>query len=215
MTKSRLGYRLSIADAILAFLYLVTVLGILLFDQFPPSPPYQRAAGWVVLVSAPLLIWLWVIIYEAMPAEKHILSLGSLCMMIIFGTLACLNRYVSLTVIPQAQAIGKTDGLDWFQIYSWPSIMAAVEYLAWGFFLGLAFICLAPAFGNGKLERFIFWTLIISGIFCLAAALGQVLHNIPLSMIGFLGWGPGLIIILLLLAKWFNQQEPVISTGGK
>jgi hypothetical protein len=58
MTKFRLGYWLSIANAILAILYLVTVLGILLFDQFPPSPPYQCAAGWVVLVSATVLLWL-------------------------------------------------------------------------------------------------------------------------------------------------------------
>ena len=215
MTKFRLGYWLSTANAILAIIYLLTVLGILLFDQFPPSLPYQSGAGWEILASAPLLIWLWVVIYETVPAEKHILCLGSLSMMIIFGTLTSLNRYVSLTVIPQAQAIGKTDGLDWFQTYNWPSVMAAVEYLAWGFFLGLAFICLAPVFKKTSLERFIFGTLIVSGIFCLMAALGLVIDCSLLTMLGFFAWGPGLITILLLLARWFKQQESVFSNGGK
>jgi hypothetical protein len=212
MTKYRLGYWLSSAALFLAIVYLFAVLAIILFDKMPPGEPYQSLVSVVTLGSVPVLVWLWVVIHETVPADKHLFSLGSLVMMIIFGTLTSLNRYVSLTVIPQAMALGKTEGLGWFQPYGWPSIMAAMEVLAWGFYLGLAFFCLAPAFGKGKLERLIYWTLIVSGVFCLAAALGQVLNNPLLNMLGIAAWGPGLVILLGLLMAWFRQQEKVLRT---
>jgi hypothetical protein len=213
MTKYRLGYWLSSIALILTVVYLCTVLAILLFDKIPPGEPYQSLVSLITLVSVPVLIWLWVIIYASTEPEKHIFSLGSLALMIIFGTLTSLNRYVSLTVIPQALALGKTEGMSWFQPYGWPSIMAAMEVLAWGFYLGLAFFCLAPAFYEGKTERWIFWTLIISGVFCLAAALGQVLNSPLLNMLGIVAWGPGLIILLLLLMRWFRQLSNSQSVG--
>jgi hypothetical protein len=207
MTKYRLGYWLSVIGIILAFLYLLAVLAILLFDKMPPGELYQSLVSTVTLVSVPVLVWLWVIIHESTEPEKHLYSLGSLVFMVIFGTLTSINRYVSLTVIPQALAQGKTEGLSWFQPHSWPSIMAAMEVLAWGFYLGLAFFCLAPAFSRGKIERRIFWTLVVSGVFCFAAALGQVLNSPLLNILGIVAWGPGLITLLILLARWFKEIE--------
>lgn len=91
--------------------------------------------------------------------------------------------------------------------YGWPSIMAAMEVLAWGFFLGLAFLFLAPVFRKGKLELAIFWTLIISGIFSLVAVLGQVMNSTVLNMLGIIAWGPGLIVLFSLLASWFRKSK--------
>jgi hypothetical protein len=207
VTRNRLGYWLSVIALTLAVGYLLAVLAIILFDRMPPSATYQNLVSVITLVSVPVLLWLWVIIHETLPADKHLFSLGSLVMLTIFGTLTSINRYVALTVIPQALALGKIEGIGWFQPYGWPSIMAAVEVLAWGFYLGLAFFCLAPAFVKGKLERFIFWTLIISGVLCLLAALGQVLNSTWLNMLGILAWGPGLITLFILLARWFKETE--------
>jgi hypothetical protein len=207
MTRNRLGYWLSVISLILAVGYLLAVLAIILFDRMPPSASYQNLVSVITLVSVPVLLWLWVTIHETLPADKHLFSLGSLVMMTIFGVLTSINRYVSLTVVPQALAQGKTEGLGWFQPYGWPSIMAAMEVLAWGFYLGLAFFCLAPAFVKEKLERLIFWTLIISGVLCLLAVLGQVLNSAWLNILGILAWGPGLIMLLILLARLFKETE--------
>jgi hypothetical protein len=35
--------------------------------------------------------------------------------MVIFGALTSLKRYVSLTVVPQATLLGKTEGFSWFE----------------------------------------------------------------------------------------------------
>jgi hypothetical protein len=103
--------------------------------------------------------------------------------------------------------MGITDGLNWFMPYGWPSIMAAMDVLAWGFFLGLAFLFLTPVFRRGKLELAIFWTLILSGVFALLAVLGQALNSVPLNLLGILAWGPGLIVLFILLAFWFKNLE--------
>jgi hypothetical protein len=104
--------------------------------------------------------------------------------------------------------MGVTDGLNWFMPYGWPSIMAAMEVLAWGFFLGLAFLFLAPVFRNGRLELAIFWILIISGVFSLIAMIGQMVNSVLLNMLGIVAWGPGLILIFSLLALWFKKSKP-------
>jgi hypothetical protein len=205
MASWRYGYWLSIIAVVLAAAYLLGVLAILLFDTFPPGEPFQSFIGAVTLLSVPVLVVLWVALRQALPADKRIFGTASLALIVIFGTLTSINRYVSLTVVPQALQKGQTEGLAWFQPYAWPSIMAAMEVLAWGFYLGLALLCLAPAFSRGRLERAIFWVLIVSGGLCLLAGLGQVLNNAALGMMGIVAWGPGLIILLALLAVWFKH----------
>jgi hypothetical protein len=207
MYKYRIGYWFSVLGAVLAIAYFLAIIAVILFDSFPPHDPYQSIISVISLISVPILVFLWVVISECSNPEKRIFTHGSLALMIIFGGLTSINRYVSLTIIPQAVQLGKTTGLEWFQPYGWPSIMAAIEVLAWGFYLGLALLCLAPAFSSGMIEKTIFWTLILSGIFCLVATFGQVLNIALLNILGVLAWGPGLIILLSMLAKWFKVKE--------
>ena len=174
MIKVRSGYWLSIIGAGLSVAYLLGIIAAMLFDSIPPHEPYQTIISAVSLISVPIFVLLWVCIEDTVAIDRKIFAKGSLALIIIFGVLTSINRYVSLTVVPQAIQMGVTEGLDWFMPYGWPSIMAAVEVMAWGFYLGLAFFCLAPAFTKSKLERAIFWILIMSGILCLIAALGQM-----------------------------------------
>jgi hypothetical protein len=153
------------------------------------------------------MVLLWATIHQVTPAEKQLFSLGSLVLMTVFATVISINRYNSLTVVPQATAMGKSEGLEWFLPYGWPSIMAAMEVLGWGFYYGLACLCLAPVFDGNRLEKAIFWTLIASGGLSLVAVLGQVLNNVPLNALGILAWGPGSILLTALWSQWFKKQE--------
>jgi hypothetical protein len=212
MRKYRFGIWLSIIGCVLAITYFIAILLAAIFDTIPPHEPYQSIISAVSLVSVPGLVLLWVTIHESVPDSQRVFSLGSLSLMIIFGTLTSINRYISLTVIPQAMRIGVTEGLNWFQPYGWPSIMAAIEVMAWGLYLGLALFCLVPVFADSPagsrswLEKSIFWTLLMSGGLCLVATLGQVLNNAILNLLGILAWGPGLITLMILLAIWFKKK---------
>jgi hypothetical protein len=85
--------------------------------------------------------------------------------------------------------------------------MLAIEILAWGFFFGLACLCLAPAFTGNRLAGAIRWTLLVTGGLSLCAALGQVVNSLALSLAGPAAWGPGLTAAAVLSAIWFNRRE--------
>jgi hypothetical protein len=202
-----LGYWLSLLVLLLGLAYLGLVIAALASGSFPPVGLCQTLMNVVILLTIPCLVLLWVIVHQVTPAEKQAFSLGSLVLMTIFATFASINRYNALTVVLQATAMGKSEGLEWFLPYGWPSIMAAMEVLAWGFYYGLACLCLAPVFGKNRLEKTIFWTLIASGGLSFFAVLGQVLNSVPLSALGILAWGPGAILLMVLWAQWFKKQE--------
>lgn len=203
----KLGYWVSFIQIILAIIYLAAVATMFITGAIPPTEPYISIISVVSLTSAPLFVFLWVILHHTASPETNIFTQTSLALIVIFATLTSINRYISLTVVPQSQAMGVTDGLNWFMPYGWPSIMAAMEVLAWGLFLGLAFLSLAPVFRKGKVELAIFWTLILSGIFALVAVLGQVMNSVILNIFGIIAWGPGLILFFALLTKWFKAQS--------
>ena len=204
----RFGYWLSLLGLLLGLAYLGLVIAALASGNFPPVGLVQSLLNIGILLLIPCLVLLWVIIHQVTPAEKQAFSLGSLVLMIIFATPASINRYNALIVVSQAMAMGKTDGLEWFLPYGGPpSIMVAMEVLGWGFYYGLACLCLAPVFGKDRLEKAIFWTLIASGGLSLISVLGQVLNSIPLNSLGVLAWGPGFILLTVLWARWFRAKE--------
>jgi hypothetical protein len=174
---------------------------------FPPVEPYQTMIHVLTLCGAALLVLLWSVLHSAAPNEKKLFSRASLAMIVIMATLTSINRYVALTVVRQSLASGNSSGLQWFLPYSWPSVSLAIEVLAWGYFFGLACLLLAPVFSQGKLERGIFWTLILTGVLSLLAALGQVFYPTPLILAGFLAWGPGLTLVAVLIVIWFTKAR--------
>jgi hypothetical protein len=207
------GYWTSLLGVMLTLIYMAAIAGMFMSGTIPPGEPYLSMIGVVSLASVPAMIFLWVILHNSVVPTKRIFTQTSLALMVIFGTLTSINRYVAMTVVPQSMKLGITDGLDWFMPYGWPSIMAAMEVLAWGFFLGLAFLFLAPVFRRGRLELAIFWTLIVSGIFSLIAVLGQVLNSVVLNMLGIIAWGPGLIVLFALLASWSKNSDQIQRTS--
>ena len=203
----RIGYWLSLFGLLLGLAYFGLVIAALASGTFPPVGLCQTLMNVVIMLTIPSMVLLWVTIHQVTPAEKQVFSLGSLVLLAVFATPVSINRYNALTIVPQAMAMGKSEGLEWFLPYGGPSIMAAMEVLSWGFYYGLACLCLAPVFGGNRLEKAIFWTLIASGGLSLFSILGQVLNSIPLSMPGVLAWGPGVILLTVLWARWFKVQE--------
>mgnify|MGYP007106202940 CR=1 FL=1 len=202
----KLGYWVSLIEIVLAVAYLAAVAAMFITGNIPPAEPYISIVSVVSLVSAPLFVFLWAILNNTASSETRVFTQTSLALILIFAALTSINRYVALTVVRQSMDMGITDGLSWFMPYGWPSIMAAIEVLAWGFFLGLAFLFLAPVFRKDRLELAIFWTLILSGLLALVAVLGQVINSVILNMLGIVAWGPGLIVLFTLLACRFKTQ---------
>jgi len=91
---------------------------------------------------------------------------------------------------------------DYLQIGKWPSVEMAIDYLAWGFFLGLAFLCTAFAIdkANSKMKN-LKYTLFVCGLLCLAGIIGVVLINENCWYLAPLGYGFGTIFICIEMIK--------------
>ena len=195
----------------IAYLLLIAVMTIS-SSGFPPMEPFQTIFHILILITAACMVFFWSILHQVTSVERKVFSQASLAMIVIFATLTSINRYVGLTVVRQSLASGNISGLQWFFPYSWPSVMLALEFLAWGFFFGLACLYLAPVFVSGKLEHAIFWTLITTGFLSLLALLGQIIGSnaldfSPFTLAGVIAWGPGLTTATFLISIWFRKER--------
>lgn len=216
MTSSqvnKIGFWTGMILVVLGLAYLALVIAMILSGSgFPPVEPMQTLFDALILFTAVWMVFFWSILHHVVPSERSLFSRVSLNLIVIFATLTSINRYVGLTVVKQSLASGNTNGLQWFLPYSWPSIMMAIEFLAWGVFFGLACLCLAPVFRSGKLERSIFWILIATGTLSLLAPLGQSMGSSALEISPFISaatiaWGPGFTTVAVLISVWFRKAS--------
>lgn len=100
-----------------------------------------------------------------------------------------------------------TEGIEvptYFQIGQWPSVEMAVDYLAWGFFAGLAFLVIGLPVGDANKSRKRFKCVsVICSMLCFWGFFGAIFINENLWYIAPMGYGLGLIVlcVLLLTAK--------------
>jgi hypothetical protein len=108
-------------------------------------------------------------------------------------------------VVRQAALAGQVTGIDWFRAYGTYSIMFGLEYLGWTWFLGLAMWCAAPIFeGNGS-NRVLRYAMMVYGILGVVSSVGFLLGN-WLAVLGFVAWGPVLIVVMGLLMRYFSKN---------
>ncbi len=92
-----------------------------------------------------------------------------------------------------------------FQIGQWPSVEMAVDYLAWGLFMGLAFICAAlPVKSDKKAVQRIKVLSLICGVLCLIGFIGSIFINENLWYIAPMGYGFGFLILCILMHRIDN-----------
>lgn len=100
--------------------------------SYPLVEPYQTMIHVLTLLDAPLMIFFWSVLHSAASDNKKLFSSASQAMIVVTATLTSINRYVAITVVRQSLPSGVSDGLRWFLPYDWPSVMLAIEVLAWG-----------------------------------------------------------------------------------
>ena len=106
----------------------------------------------------------------------------------------------------QSIAAGSLEGINWFLPYGDRSVLLGLEFMGWGWFLGLAMIFAAPLFSQGKVQLWLRWLMVLYGGLGLISAVAFLLAS-PLSAIGFVAWGLVLFIITALMAVYFRQVE--------
>jgi len=209
--KYWIGFSASLFNILGGIAYLV-ILAVMVASSTPMTEynnPLLVAASVLMLIGPMGLIPLWSAIYLLTTKDKRVFSLISLIFVILFSAATSINRWVHLTIVRLAPALDMPKGLEWFTPYGEYSIMFAIEMLAYGWFLGIALLSIAPIFykRSTRLECFLFWILLISGICCLLGGIGQLLaiESMLIFMISMTGWSLGLGLSNVFLAVWFKR----------
>ncbi len=134
---------------------------------------------------------------------SHSLSCSDLnrrAMQVFMGCTCALTGAAHIVNIAVTRRL-MSEGVDvplYFQIGQWPSVEMAVDYLAWGLFMGLAFICLGlPVASTDKTTRSLKVISLINGILCLIGFIGALFINENIWYLAPIGYGFGLLILCI------------------
>lgn len=161
----------------------------------------------VTFLSSPIML---VILLEIFKNSNPAMSVfKSLTVVFMTGTiiLTSVAHFVNITVTRKLIAEG-VHIPTYFQIGCWPSVEMALDYLAWGFFMGLAFIATACSlYTAGNAFRKLKIVLLVCGSLCLLGFFGTTLINENLWYLAPLGYGVGTIIVCIEMLKVLKSTK--------
>lgn len=194
---AEVGFRSAVALLAVGVAYLVVVaVGVARVGTAEPIvDPVLAVMEVLTLVSAPLVVLLLSAVHGYAPPPARVWTRAGLGFGIVMAGLTTAVHFASLTAGRQTGPV----------VLAWPSAAYAVELLAWDVFLGLALICAATAFPGGGLHASARRGLWITGALCLAGTVGPVVGDMALQRIGIAGYGLGLPVCCILLARVFRE----------
>jgi hypothetical protein len=178
----------------------------------PLADPVFAIMELLILVQAPLIMMLFVVVHRyAAPAHRG-LSLAALGLAIMTATITSGVHFVLLTVGRQVQP-SQLPGFDRYFSFAWPSVVYALDILAWDYCFPLALLLAAPVFAGRGSERVVRTGLIIAAILCLAGLLGVVTANMQIRNVGIVGYGGVFPVVALLMARIFGRERDREPSG--
>ena len=155
----------------------------------------------MTILSAPVVLF----VLLELSALVSITSIYKKAMLVFMACTCALTSAAHIVNITVTRTL-ISEGVNvptYFQIGFWPSVEMAVDYLAWGFFTGLAFLCIGIAIQNkDKSKCIIKTTLLICGILCLIGFFGTVFINENIWYVAPMGYGFGTMVICVQMLKF-------------
>lgn len=159
----------------------------------------------ITIVSAPVLLFVLLEMADTLqiqPIYRALFLVFMGCNCALTGLTHIINITVTRRLIAQGVEVP-----TYFQIGYWPSTEMAIDYLAWGFFMGLAYLCIAWGIrGEGRQSKFYRVYLLVCGTFCMIGFIGAVSINENLWYFAPLAYGVG---TMLLCIKSLSDQSAV------
>jgi hypothetical protein len=175
--------------------------------QDPIGDPYFTLLELLILAMMPFMVALMVAVHTWAPAELKVFSLSALSFMVALATLTSAVHFSILT-LSRHDAFAGQPWLPLLFSFEWPSVVYALDILAWDVFFPLSALFAAPVFGGSRLARWVRSILVLSGVFALAGLAGVVLGDMQVRNIGIVGYTLVFAAAALLLAILFHRAEP-------
>jgi hypothetical protein len=161
----------------------------------------------LIIVMMPVMVALMVAVHAWAPPRAKTLSLIAVVFMGLVAGVTCSVHFVILTLSRQA-AFTEQSWLPLFLSFEWPSVVYALDILAWDVFFALSVLFAAPAFGGSRLAVSIRVLMVASGVLALAGLSGVVAGDMQLRNIGIVGYLGVFLVVAGLLAVLFYRARP-------
>jgi hypothetical protein len=130
--------------------------------------PWDAAASLVPsIILAPSLVSLFVSVHHSVPVEKRVWSHAAVAFACVYAPLCTVAYVVELSVVQPLVLRGQADQVALITLSQYGTqpntVFSAADGLGYAF-LSLACLFAAPIFGGNRLERWIRWMLIGTGV---------------------------------------------------
>ena len=186
----------------------VLILGFLSLKspQEPIGDPYFTLLELLIIIMAPFMVVVMVAIHGYAPPNAKLYSLSALAFMILLAGLTSCVHFIVLTVSHQIEA-GGLAGAQFLFSFAWPSVIYALDILAWDVFFPLAMLFASLVFTERGLETAIRYLLLASAILAFAGLIGVPLGDMQYRNIGIIGYAGVAPFAFLLLAIRFRRSK--------
>ncbi len=201
---ARFGVAAALATLVLQIAYGVVLVGGLMALSSPDQPipdPYFTAMEGLILLIAPAMLALMVAIHAAAPAGRRPYALLAVACTTVMATLTAAVHFSVLTLARHPAFAGHDDLLA----FRWPSVVYAIDILAWDVFFALAALAAAAAFPGPGLAAAIRALLVASGLVAFAGLAGVAAGDMAIRNIGIVGYGLLFPVASGLIALHFRR----------
>src|SRR5687768_196710 len=161
----------------------------------------------VLIIMMPAMVPLMVAVHAWAPMHAKTLTLTSVVFMGLLAGLTCIVHFCVLTLSRQPELAGQS----WLPLvlsFKWPSVVYALDILAWDIFFPLSMLFAAPVFWGSRLAAWIRVLMIASGVLAFAGLSGVVVGDMQLRNIGIVGYVGVFLVVATLLAVLFYRATP-------
>jgi hypothetical protein len=209
-TARSLGIFSAAVTVILLVAYTVTLTVGLASLESPDQPigdPMFTILEVLLLLMIPAMIALMVAVHAWAPTRVKTLTLTAVVFMGLLAGVTCVVHFCVLTLSRQPEFAGR----PWDPLvfpFAWPSVVYALDILAWDVFFALSMLFAAPAIRGTRLARWVRVLMIASGVLSLAGLSGVVTGNMQLRNIGIVGYDGVFLFVAALMAILFYSTTP-------
>jgi hypothetical protein len=203
-----------VAYAIITFVGIVSLKS----PQQPIPDPSNLLMELFIVVMAPLYVAVMVAVHAYADRSVKAYSLMALALMIVCAVITSSVHFVMLTVGRQVE-FTSVSWMPLFLSWKWPSVIYALDILAWDWFWGLSLLCAALVFKGGRLQTAVRIAMAVSGVLSLAGLIFLPFGDMQFRMIGIFGYaglGPVVfLLVALVLGRAESRSQEVPRGLGK
>lgn len=210
VTPRSFGILSAAATVILLVAYAVTlVVGLLSLEspQEPIGDPMFTILEILIIIMMPAMVALMVAVHAWAPMHAKTLTLTSVVFMGLLAGVTSVVHFCVLSLSRQPE-FAEQSWLPMVLSFKRPSVVYALDILAWDIFFPLSMLFAAPVFWGSRLAAWNRVLMIASGVLAFAGLSGVVVGDMQLRNIGIVGYVGVFLVVATLLAVLFYRATP-------